>query len=132
MTALYNHNSDRRMSDSFEDSTDFVGLINLSETDFLSPETDLQEMGFSDERNEGEPGVIIGFDGELGELMSSRASGYRKTVSDDAVGAFFKEMARYPLLKPDEEIELARRVKFLGEIEERTPTGASAVSQSGG
>jgi RNA polymerase sigma factor (RpoD-like family) len=106
------------MSDSFEDSTDFVGLINLSETDFLSPETDLQEMGFSDERNEGEPGVIIGFDGELGELMSSRASGYRKTVSDDAVGAFFKEMARYPLLKPDEEIELARRVKFLGEIEE--------------
>jgi RNA polymerase sigma factor (RpoD-like family) len=34
------------------------------------------------------------------------------------VGAFFKEMARYPLLKPDEEIELARRVKFLVEIEQ--------------
>lgn len=118
MTALYNHNSDRRMSDSFEDSTDFVGLMNFSESDFLSPETDLQEMGFSDERNEGEPGVIIGFDGELGELMASRASGYRKTVSDDAVGAFFKEMARYPLLKPDEEIELARRVKFLSEVED--------------
>nr|WP_315874631.1 RpoD/SigA family RNA polymerase sigma factor [Thermocoleostomius sinensis] len=106
------------MSDSFEDSTDLVGLINLSETDFLSPESDLQEMGFSDDRSDGEPGVIIGFEGELSELMSSRASGYRKTVSDDAVGAFFKEMARYPLLKPDEEIELARRVKFLGEIEE--------------
>ncbi|MCL1470041.1 RNA polymerase sigma factor, RpoD/SigA family [Argonema antarcticum A004/B2] len=38
--------------------------------------------------------------------------------SDDAVGAFFKEMARYPLLKPKEEIELARRIQFLVNIEE--------------
>jgi RNA polymerase sigma factor (RpoD-like family) len=44
--------------------------------------------------------------------------GYQKTITDDAVGAFFKEMARYPLLKPAEEIELARQVRFLGEIEE--------------
>ncbi len=44
--------------------------------------------------------------------------GYRKTVSDDAVGAFFKEMARYPLLKPEEEVELAHRVQFLVEIEQ--------------
>ncbi|MBD2460995.1 RpoD/SigA family RNA polymerase sigma factor [Oscillatoria sp. FACHB-1407] len=50
--------------------------------------------------------------------MAEHFPGYRKTISDDAVGAFFKEMARYPLLKPDEEIELARRVKFLIEIEE--------------
>jgi RNA polymerase sigma factor (RpoD-like family) len=34
------------------------------------------------------------------------------------VGAFFKEMARYPLLKADEEVELARRVRFLVEVEE--------------
>jgi RNA polymerase sigma factor (RpoD-like family) len=45
-------------------------------------------------------------------------SGYQKTITDDAVGAFFKEMARYPLLKPAEEIELARQVRFLGELEE--------------
>nr|WP_242060465.1 RNA polymerase sigma factor, RpoD/SigA family [Aerosakkonema funiforme] len=38
--------------------------------------------------------------------------------SDDAVGAFFKEMARYPLLKPKEEVELARRVQFLVKMEE--------------
>lgn len=44
--------------------------------------------------------------------------GYQKTITDDAVGAFFKEMARYPLLKPTEEIELARQVRLLGKIEE--------------
>jgi RNA polymerase sigma factor (RpoD-like family) len=52
------------------------------------------------------------------ELAAARPSGYRKMGSDDAVGAFFKEMARYPLLKPDEEVELARRVRFLVEFEE--------------
>ncbi|MGB3136754.1 MAG: RNA polymerase sigma factor, RpoD/SigA family [Nodosilinea sp.] len=44
-------------------------------------------------------------------------SGYSKTLTDDAVGAFFKEMARYPLLKPTEEIELARQVRFLSKVE---------------
>ncbi len=52
------------------------------------------------------------------QLGAARSSGYRKTQFDDAVGAFFKEMARYPLLKADEEVELARRVRFLVEIEE--------------
>lgn len=46
------------------------------------------------------------------------ATRYRKSSSDDAVGAFFKEMARYPLLKPDEEIELARQVRIIFELEE--------------
>lgn len=48
------------------------------------------------------------------------SSSYRKSSSDDAVGAFFKEMARYPLLKPDEEIELARQVRIILELEERS------------
>ncbi|MFM6199528.1 MAG: RpoD/SigA family RNA polymerase sigma factor [Dolichospermum sp.] len=52
------------------------------------------------------------------EMASARPSGYNKTENDDAVGAFFKEMARYPLLKPDEEVELARRVRFLEEVKE--------------
>jgi len=51
-------------------------------------------------------------------LAAARPSGYRKTDSDDAVGAFFKEMARYPLLKADEEVELARRVRFLVEVDQ--------------
>lgn len=55
---------------------------------------------------------------ESGNDLESYSPGYRKTISDDAVGAFFKEMARYPLLKADEEVELARRVKFLVEVEQ--------------
>ncbi|MBD2066674.1 RpoD/SigA family RNA polymerase sigma factor [Leptolyngbya sp. FACHB-671] len=57
-------------------------------------------------------------DDEPDALAAVYSPGYRKTVSDDAVGAFFKEMARYPLLKPNEEVELARRVQFFAEIEE--------------
>lgn len=52
------------------------------------------------------------------EMAAARPSGYNKTEHDDAVGAFFKEMARYPLLKADEEVELARRVRFLEEVRE--------------
>ncbi|MFN6220556.1 MAG: RpoD/SigA family RNA polymerase sigma factor [Aphanizomenon sp.] len=52
------------------------------------------------------------------DMAAARPSGYNKTENDDAVGAFFKEMARYPLLKPDEEVELARRVRFLEEVKE--------------
>lgn len=40
-----------------------------------------------------------------------------KSSGDDTVGAFLKEMARYPLLKAEEELELARQVRFLGELE---------------
>jgi RNA polymerase primary sigma factor len=46
-------------------------------------------------------------------------SGYRKTSSDDTVGAFFKEMARYPLLTAEEEIQLAHNVQFLVQFEEK-------------
>ena len=69
---------------------------------------------------ESESGLNVEFGSEedIDDLLENRATGYRKTVTDDAVGAFFKEMARYPLLKPCEEVELARRVKFLGEVEE--------------
>jgi RNA polymerase primary sigma factor len=48
------------------------------------------------------------------------SSRYRRSSNDDAVGAFFKEMARYPLLKPEEEIELARQVRIILELEERS------------
>ncbi|MEB3355790.1 MAG: RNA polymerase sigma factor, RpoD/SigA family [Synechococcales bacterium] len=42
----------------------------------------------------------------------------RKTPSDDATGAFLKEMARYPLLQPDEEVRLANQICFLNRVEE--------------
>ncbi|QIR38590.1 RpoD/SigA family RNA polymerase sigma factor [Tolypothrix sp. PCC 7910] len=53
------------------------------------------------------------------EMAAARPSGYNKTEHDDAVGAFFKEMARYPLLKAEEEVELANRVRFLEEFREK-------------
>lgn len=112
------------MSNSILDSTDPIRLEAFVGGDYFGEtETDVQSMDISEAARvvEGnEVASIIGFGSEedLEDLMASRASGYRKTVSDDAVGAFFKEMARYPLLKPDEEVELARRVKFLSEVEE--------------
>lgn len=135
------------MSNSILDSTDPLRLAALpGDSYFGETETDVQSMDISEAARavEGnEMATIIGFGSEedLEDLMASRASGYRKTISDDAVGAFFKEMARYPLLKPDEEVELARRVKFLGEIEdlrekmredlERTPTNADIAEKLG-
>jgi RNA polymerase primary sigma factor len=59
---------------------------------------------------------------ELSELsadLAGSSSGYSKSASDDTVGAFFKEMARYPLLKPEEEIKLAHAVQFMVAAEEK-------------
>lgn len=44
--------------------------------------------------------------------------GFNKAVSEDTVGTFFKEMARYPLLSAAEEVELARQVRLLVNAEE--------------
>lgn len=56
-------------------------------------------------------------EGAEDDIAAARSTGYSKTMSDDSVGAFFKEMARYPLLKPDEEVELATRIQYLNEVE---------------
>jgi RNA polymerase sigma factor (RpoD-like family) len=70
---------------------------------------------------ESEPPIMENLESEERDgdhMAAARPSGYNKTEHDDAVGAFFKEMARYPLLKPEEEVELARRVRFLEEVRE--------------
>lgn len=101
--------------------------------------TNRQDSQFTEESNSPNWGraEAAGQDDDLSsdpgdELTAEVASAYKKTLADDAVGAFFKEMARYPLLKADEEIELARQVKFLADVEalskelgeqlKRTPT----------
>jgi RNA polymerase sigma factor (RpoD-like family) len=59
---------------------------------------------------------------ELSELsadLAGSSSGYSKSASDDTVGTFFKEMARYPLLKPEEEVKLAQAVQFMVAAEEK-------------
>jgi RNA polymerase sigma factor (RpoD-like family) len=67
-----------------------------------------------------EPNEVATIDttGDTQGLAEGRSSGYAKTRSDDNVGAFFKEMARYPLLKADEEVKLAHAVKILVDVEE--------------
>ncbi len=62
--------------------------------------------------------VDIEFSSPESEQGSKRFSGYSKTDSDDTVGAFFKEMSRYPLLKPEEEVQLSNCVKFVVAVEE--------------
>ena len=54
----------------------------------------------------------------LKNTRGSSGTRYDKGSNEDTVGAFFKEMARYPLLSAEEEIELAYSVKFLMEAEE--------------
>ncbi len=61
--------------------------------------------------------------------LAVASSRYSKSSNDDAVGAFFKEMARYPLLKPTEEIELARQVRIIVELEERSEALAESLSR---
>ena len=62
--------------------------------------------------------VDVALSGQSENLGELHPSGYNKTETDDTVGAFFKEMARHPLLKPEEEVELAHRVKFFMDVEQ--------------
>lgn len=83
------------------------------DTDFPHPQTD--QISVNDQNL-----VEVEFSDSETRSGKTRQSGYHKTSSDDTVGAFFKEMARYPLLKPEEEIELATQVQFLVEMDEMT------------
>jgi RNA polymerase nonessential primary-like sigma factor len=95
-----------------------LGTMEMIENAAVNEEKILEVLNaVADEESPiGENLEVDGRDGD--EMAAARPSGYNKTEHDDAVGAFFKEMARYPLLKPDEEVELARRVRFLEEVNE--------------
>ena len=97
--------------------------VNSSETVVIEPWTEAEKTPKpqSDSRQPNEESNAPGWERSEGsepdddstadpgaELTAETASVYRKTLADDAVGAFFKEMARYPLLKADEEIEIGR------------------------
>ena len=63
--------------------------------------------------------VEIDFSDLADEMGNPVSSQYKKSLSDDTIGSFFKEMARYPLLKPEEEVELANNVQLLVQAEEK-------------
>lgn len=76
--------------------------------DFLPVEDNTDEyLTLSNLDDTSEDRVEIGF-----------ATPYKSSSSDDTVGSFLKEMARYPLLTSEEEVELARAVRLLTEVEE--------------
>ncbi|MEA5606043.1 RpoD/SigA family RNA polymerase sigma factor [Nostoc sp. UHCC 0252] len=101
-----------------------MNIVELETMEILDNTADIEEplLDILDAGVDEEPSIVVENlesderDGD--QMAAARPSGYNKTEHDDAVGAFFKEMARYPLLKADEEVELARRVRFLEEIRE--------------
>jgi RNA polymerase sigma factor (RpoD-like family) len=101
-----------------------MNIVELGKMEILENAADIEEPSLDslDAVADEEPPIVVENlesderDGD--DMAAARPSGYNKTEHDDAVGAFFKEMARYPLLKADEEVELARRVRFLEEIRE--------------
>jgi RNA polymerase sigma factor (RpoD-like family) len=99
-------------------------LAQYSSTATLADDSDLTDISSDDIASAEDPseGDDAPYDSPYSVQYSEQAaaSRYRRSSGDDAVGAFFKEMARYPLLKPDEEIELARQVRIIVELEERS------------
>jgi RNA polymerase primary sigma factor len=97
-----------------------MNITELNETDTLkfTEDTDFFNNDILETEEVDLNLVEVEFSDSKGELGTGRSSGYSKTSSDDTVGAFFKEMARYPLLKPEEEVELAKNVQFLVQIDE--------------
>ena len=89
------------------------GLESLLSEEVEASDTQLVEVDFSEEN------ASQGSDSERGSKNN-----------EDTVGAFFKEMARYPLLQPDEEIELAKQVKFLADAENKRQELAEASGTS--
>ncbi|MEH2231736.1 MAG: RpoD/SigA family RNA polymerase sigma factor [Nostoc sp.] len=101
-----------------------MNIVELGKMEILENAVDIEEPSL-DSLNavaeEESPIVVENLESDERDgdnMAAARPSGYNKTEHDDAVGAFFKEMARYPLLKADEEVELARRVRFLEEFRE--------------
>ena len=63
--------------------------------------------------------VTIEFSPAVEKMMTGAGKPeFNKAVSEDTIGAFFKEMARYPLLTAAEEVELAQQVQLLVAAEE--------------
>ncbi|MEM6612195.1 MAG: RNA polymerase sigma factor, RpoD/SigA family [Cyanobacteria bacterium P01_C01_bin.72] len=77
----------------------YIADIAVDDSDSISEDLKLVEAEYSDENQFADAG--------------SR----RKIPLEDNIGAFFKEMARYPLLTAEEEITLANDVKLMLEVE---------------
>jgi RNA polymerase sigma factor (RpoD-like family) len=106
-----------------------LGTMEILENAADHEEQSLDSLELVAEEDSPIPEIIESQERDGDEMAAARPSGYNKTEHDDAVGAFFKEMARYPLLKPDEEVELARRVRFIEEVRELQASLESQLGQ---
>lgn len=111
---------DRLSVASLMQSLEQIGEDDSSEDPTLDAEAlDMPDLqGLEEALAQGDPSIDDTDSTLDDEIANARSAGYSKTTSDDSVGAFFKEMARYPLLKPEEEVELANRIRYLNEVEE--------------
>jgi RNA polymerase sigma factor (RpoD-like family) len=113
MTTTFNPNTDRSIGWSDSSLDDFA-----SDFSRMPEKNVLLEGDFGPEAAAWEEDrEVLAKISQVSELSEMGLSGYSKNLADDAVGAFFKEMARYPLLEASEEIELARQVRFLTRVE---------------
>lgn len=139
-----NDDSDEDEDDQYANSTTLLGVNKDAdeETDDLDDDDDdLESSGLDDLGAQAVPEVgvlesdaaIDGSDAiQYSVQYSNKATAstqYRKAANDDAVGAFFKEMARYPLLQPTEEIELARQVRIIVEIEDYSEKASETLNR---
>jgi len=106
---------------------------------------------YNDKNNDGLPNQVdyepVDIDLKLVEVEFSpenekgfdlKANKRSKASLEDNIGAFFKEMARYPLLQSDEEVTLAHDVKLMVAVDDarrqlteeldRQPSAAELVS----
>lgn len=97
-----------------------IAQLNPTSSGQFTEDTDFANPHREQILHNDHPSVQVEFSESPTHLGQTRQSGYQKTGSDDTVGAFFKEMARYPLLKPEEEIELATQIQFLVTLDELT------------
>ncbi|AFY48272.1 RNA polymerase sigma factor, cyanobacterial RpoD-like family [Nostoc sp. PCC 7524] len=95
-----------------------LGTMEIIETHVESEDETFESLEIIIEEEAPIPDNLESDERDGDAMAAARPSGYNKTEHDDAVGAFFKEMARYPLLKPDEEVELAKRVRFLEDVKD--------------
>jgi RNA polymerase sigma factor (RpoD-like family) len=113
MTTTFNSDTDSTIAWEENSTDDFsMGLSEVEEKEISGGDNNVADTSTWEEDRE----VLAKFS-RSDTFDEIGLTGYSKTLTDDAVGAFFKEMARYPLLSPAEEIELARQVRFLSKVD---------------
>ena len=92
------------------------GSLSAAEIDAAAREHDLSAEQLAELYDELEQrGVELTADGDGAGASSPPATGYAipelNAQTTDALALFFNEMRRYPLLEPEEELELAKRIE---------------------